>query len=152
MRGVCPLHGVMVDPGSDAIEVPSLRYASNALAANVTLSSTSTFYNGPSVALSPGLWLASFHVTFARTTTTAVTYFARISGPTTVYASGQQYSPSVANHYVQMSLTAVVRLTEASTLYGQGATSSGSSGSTMRAALSVGTNPGATQITAVKIG
>jgi hypothetical protein len=142
----------MADPGSDVIEAPSLRYASNAIAANVTLSATNTFYIGPSVALSPGLWLASFHVTFSRTTTTAVNYFAKLTDLTTVYASGQQYQASVANHFAQMSMTAIIRLTSGTTIYGQGATSAGSSGSTMRAALSTGTNPSATQITAVKIG
>jgi hypothetical protein len=143
----------MADPGSDAIDAPSLRSASNALAANVTLSVTNTFYDGPSAALSPGLWLASFHVTFARTTTTAVTYYARVTDKTTVYASGQQYQASVANHFAQMSMTAIIRLTTGTTIYGQGATSAGSSDSAMRYQMSgAGFGGNATMLTAVKIG
>src|SRR5512137_1180677 len=89
IRGVCPVHGQMRDPRQqessgggttfiteNVAELP-LTYSSNALAANVTLTTSSTFYDGPLLALATGLYLVNFHVTFARTTTTAATYFAR---------------------------------------------------------------------------
>lgn len=163
IRGVCPLHGVMRDPRTyggvtnvsidESISDLPLTYLTNAIGANVTLPTSSTFFDGPTVTLSPGLWLCTFSVVFARTTTTAVTYFARLTDKSTHYASGQQYHASVANHYVQMSMTAVVSTQATRQIWGQGATSAGSSGSTMRYQLSgTGFGGNTTMLTAVKIG
>jgi hypothetical protein len=153
VRGVCPIHGVMSAPGAET-EVKSLRYASNALLANVQLpASAPTFYDGPTVTLSPGTWMVSFHVTFSRSTTTAVSYLARITDKTSVFAAGQQYHPSVANHFVQMSMTTIASVQTATQIWGQGATTAGSSGSYMRYALSTTTwGAGSTQLTAVRLG
>ena len=170
IRGGCPLHGVMRDPrtygggttineGDTVINQVSLSYLESVLPAAVTLTTSNTFYptvltSAPSLALTRGTWLVSFHVTLSRTATTLATYFARIWDGTTVYASGQASQPSQNPHYVQLHLTSVIPVATTMTVQGQGASSAGSATSLMRYSLSLAatTQANVTKLTAVRIG
>lgn len=131
---------------------PSLSYAEAALAANVSLTSSNTWYNGPAVTLGPGTWLLNAHVTHVRSATTAETVYARISDGTNHHASQQLYHASVSGTGVALYLTAVVTLATSTTLRIQCATSAGAAASAMKAAMTAnGAGNNATQITAVRI-
>ena len=159
-RGVCPVHGLMRDPkGSEVTEynttvinqAGALTAVSDALTANVVLTSGTWSTTGPKLTLAKGTWLVTFHVTFQRAATTLNRYYARIWDGTTSYASGAATHPSQNPHFVQISLTALVALTDSRTISGEGWAQTGGSTTTMLRLIATGAEY-ATQITAVKLG
>lgn len=141
-----------VGNGLPGVDGGSLTSASAALGADVQLTTSNTWYDGPSVSLAAGTWLVSSHTTLVRTATTAITYFNRISTGTVHYASTQAYQASVANHSDSVSLSAVITLVETTTIKIQTTTNAGASTALMKAATTAnGSGNNATQIVAVKI-
>lgn len=135
---------------TNGITIPN---ASASLTADVAMPTSNTWVNGPSISLTAGKWLVQGHVTFQRTTTTATTWFARISNNVLHYASSQMYTASLANITASIALTSIIDLTSTQTIILQGASNAGAAACLMKAATwtnSVGNN--ATQITAIRIG
>ncbi len=143
--------GDYVAAWADSASAP-LSYAEAALTADVSLTSSNTWYNGPSVTLGPGTWLINAHITHVRSATTAETVYARLTDGTNHHASQQMYHASASGSGVTLFLTAVVPLANSTTLRVQCATSAGAAASAMRAAMTAnGAGKNATQITAVRI-
>lgn len=129
-----------------------LTSASAALGADVSLTTSGTWYDGPSVSLAAGTWLVNATVTLNRTDATAVTYFSRITDGTTHYASTQAYQAAVADHSDSVSLSAVITLVGTTTIKAQSTTDAGAATALMKAATTAnGSGNNATQIVAVKI-
>lgn len=132
--------------------VPVLTSASATLAADVTLTSSGTWYDGPSLLLAAGTWLVTAHITLAKTATTAITYFSRISTGATHYASSQQYQASVANHSTHLALTALVTIADSTTVKIQSTSNAGAASVAMKAATTINNSGNnATTITAVRV-
>lgn len=132
--------------------IPSAANSKASLAADVQLTVTSTWYNGPSVSLWAGTWLVIGHISFWRTTTTATIWFGRITDGTTHHASSQAYTPSVAGTGANVAMTAIVTLTGTTTIRLQGTTSAGATTALMRAATTANVSGNnATQITAIRL-
>jgi len=130
----------------------SITHAEASLSTDVQMPTSGTWYDGPSLSLAAGTWLVNTHTTFARTATTALTYFNRITDGTTHHSSGSQYMASVANHTANISLTAVITLASTTTIKIQSTTNSGATSALMKAALLAnGSGNNATQITAIKL-
>ena len=125
---------------------------SAALSANVSLTTTATWYNGPSLALVAGTWLVMGRITHVRSATTAETIFARLGDGTTHYASTQFYHASVSGTGVVLPMFAVITLAATTTIKLQATSSAGASTSTMKAALTAnGAGNNATNIIAVRL-
>jgi len=136
-------------PDAPAVELSTLE---SPLSADVNLTSSNTWYDGPSVTLTPGTWLVFGNVTQRRNTTTAEVVYSRLTDKTNHFASTQAYHPSATGAGVTLALTAVITVVSATEVFIQLATSAGSSGSQMLASLSSnGSGNNATKITAVKI-
>lgn len=130
----------------------SLSHAEAFLSADVQMPTSNTWYDGPSVSLAAGTWLINTHTTLARTATTALTYFNRLTDGTNHHASSSQYQASVANHTVSIGLSAVITLASTTTIKIQSTSNAGATSVLMKAALLAnGSGNNATQITAVKI-
>jgi hypothetical protein len=130
----------------------SLTSAEASLSSDVQMPTSNTWYDGPSVSLAAGTWLINTHTTLARTATTALTYFNRLTDGTNHHASSSQYQASVANHTVSIGLSAVITLASTTTIKIQSASNAGATSVLMKAALLAnGSGNNATQITAVKI-
>jgi hypothetical protein len=124
----------------------------DALATDKQMSSSDTWYDAASIALPIGTFLINAQFTAMRNATTALTYFARLTNKTLHYASSQAYQTSVSGNSVNIFLTAVVTLASATTIYLQGAASSGAATVLIKAALSAnGSGNNATQMTAIKL-
>jgi len=122
------------------------------LSTDVQMPTSNTWYDGPSVSLAAGTWLVSTHTTFARTATTALTYYNRITDGTNHHASSSVYMASVANHSANVGLTAVFTLASTTTIKIQSTTNAGATSALMKAALLAnGSGNNATQITAIKL-
>jgi hypothetical protein len=144
--------GVIAAASAGTDYVASITSTSAALANDVQLAVSNTWYDGPSVSLAAGTWLVNAHVTVVRTATTAITYFSRISDGTTHYASTQAYQGSVANHSDSMSLSAIVTLAGTTTIKIQTTSNAGATTALMKAATTAnGSGNNATQITAIKV-
>jgi len=130
----------------------SLTSSEASLATDVQMPTSNTWYDGPSVSLAAGTWLINTHTTLARTATTALTYFNRLTDGTNHHASSSQYQASVANHTVSIGLSAVITLASTTTIKIQSTSNAGATSVLMKAALLAnGSGNNATQITAVKI-
>ena len=130
----------------------SLTSSQASLATDVQMPTSNTWYDGPSLSLGAGTWLINTHTTLARTATTALTYFNRVTTGTVHYASSSQYQASVANHTVSIGLSAVITLASTTTIKIQSTSNAGATSVLMKAAtLANGSGNNATQITAVKI-
>lgn len=130
----------------------SLTSSQASLSADVQMPTSNTWYDGPSLSLAAGTWLINTHTTLARTATTALTYFNRVTTGTVHYASSSQYQASVANHTVSIGLSAVITLASTTTIKIQSTSNAGATSVLMKAALLAnGSGNNATQITAVKI-
>lgn len=124
----------------------------NALGSDVQMSTSNSWYDATSITLPIGKFLINAQLTAMRTATGALTYFARLTDKTTHYASSQAYMPSVNGNCVNIFLTTVVTLASATTIYLQGAASSGAPNVLIKAALSSnGSGNNATQMTAIKL-
>jgi hypothetical protein len=123
------------------------------LSADVSLPTSNTWVNGPSISLSAGTWLVQGHITFVRAGAATTTWFARITDGTTHHASTQTYSESLANVSRSVALTSVITLATTTTIRLQATTNNGAAGAVMKAALtSNGAGNNATQITAIRVG
>ena len=130
-----------------------LSSASAALAADVSLTTSNQWYDGPGVSLAAGTWLIAATITQVRAATTAETIFGRLTTGTVHYASTQMYHASVNGTGVTLSLNALITLAATTTIKCQCATSAGNTNSRMKAALTAnGSGNNATMITAFKVG
>lgn len=125
--------------------------ASSALSAAVGLAVTSTWYDGPSVTLDAGTWLITATASFSRSTAVATVWEARLNNGTTSYASGNTFTPAVANNAASISLSAVVTLTASTTVKLQATTNAGATAAQMRDTTLNGGIDKATHINAIKI-
>ena len=121
------------------------------LGAAVNLTTTGTWYDGPSVTLSAGTWLITAHASFSRTTATATTWEARVYDGTTQLASGNSTTTALANSATGISMQAVVVVTGTPTVTLQATTNAGAVACLMRDTTFVNGMAGATIISAVKI-
>ena len=125
---------------------------SAALSANVSLTTTATWYDGPSVSLVAGTWLVIGRITHVRSATTAETIYARLGDGTKHYASTQFYHASVSGIGVVLPLNAVITLDATTTIKLQATSSAGASTSTMLAATTAnGSGNNATNIIAIRL-
>ena len=125
---------------------------SASLSADVALTTTSTWYDGPSVSLPAGTWLVMGQITHVRSATTAETIFARLGDGTTSYSSTQFYHASVSGTGVVLPMIAKITLAATTTIKLQATSSAGASTSTMKAALTAnGAGNNATNIIAVRL-
>lgn len=125
---------------------------SASLSANVSLTTSATWYDGPSVSLVAGTWLIIGQITHVRSATTAETIYARISNGTTHYSSTQFYHASVSGTGVVLPMIAKITLSDTTTIKLQATSSSGASTSTMVAALTAnGAGTNATNIIAIRL-
>ena len=125
---------------------------SASLSADVALTTTSTWYNGPSLSLPAGTWLVMGQITHVRSATTAEMIYARISDGTTHYSSTQFYHASVSGTGVVLPMIAKITLASTTTIKLQATSSAGASTSTMKAALTAnGAGNNATNIIAVRL-
>ena len=123
-----------------------------ALSANVSLTTTATWYDGPSVSLVAGTWLVIGRITHVRSATTAETIYARLGDGTNHYASTQFYHASVTGTGVVLPLNAVITLAATTTIKLQATSSAGASTSTMLAATTAnGSGNNATNIIAIRL-
>lgn len=130
-----------------------LSSASAALAADVSLTTSNQWYDGPGVSLAAGTWLIAATITQVRAATTAETIFGRLTTGTVHYASTQMYHASVNGTGVTLGLNALITLAATTTIKCQCATSAGNTNSRMKAALTAnGSGNNATMITAFKVG
>ena len=131
----------------------ALSSASAALAADVSLTTSNQWYDGPGVSLAAGTWLVAATITQVRAATTAETIYGRISTGAVHYASTQMYHASVNGTGAALSLNALITLAATTTVKCQCATSAGNTNSRMKAALTAnGSGNNATMITALKVG
>lgn len=131
----------------------ALPSASAALAADVSMTTSNQWYDGPGVSLEAGTWLVAATITQVRAATTAETIYGRISTGAVHYASTQMYHASVNGTGVTLSLNALIALAVTTTVKCQCATSAGNTNSRMKAALTAnGSGNNATMITALKVG
>lgn len=93
---------------------PILTSSSAALGADVALSNTGLYFDGPSVSLAAGVWFVTATVTVLDTGTTAAIY-AKLWNGTTVYASASGYSGNVARG-TPITLSAIVSIGSTQTI------------------------------------
>ena len=140
---------VWIDPTGAADTLSSY---TDALGSDVQMPTSNTWYDATSIALPIGTFLINAQFTAMRNATTALTYFARLTNKTTHYASSQAYQTSASGNCVNIFLTAIVTLASATTIYLQGAASSGAATVLIKAALSANeSGNNATQMTAIKL-
>jgi hypothetical protein len=104
---------------SDLTGYPSLTNLVGQLSADVTMTTASTFYDGPSVSLTAGTWLLNGSVDLQTTSTaSAVNFTCKLWDGTTVKAAGYVAIGAVASAAVrneQMALTGIASPTGAAT-------------------------------------
>jgi len=146
--------GSQGDPGIQGPPGPAatLTTAQDALAADVVLTVSGTWYDGPGVSLAAGTWLVLGTVTAQRAATTLSSYFARITTGSVHYASTQGTQPSQSPHSVSLTMSAIITLAAPTTIKLQATTNAGASTEKMLAATSAyGSGNNATHIRAVKV-
>ena len=117
--------------------------------ADVSIAQANTWYTGATITLAAGVWLVNAQITVLRSTTTAVTYSARISTGSVHYASAGSYRASVANNVTTMNMMTVITLAAQTNILLQ---ATANQTGTIKAAIPVnamGNN--ATQIHAIKL-
>lgn len=130
----------------------TLTSAQNALAADVQLAVTNTWYTGPTLTLGAGTWLVNVHLTQQRNSNTAETLYARISTGTVHYASTAYYHVAFSGAHSNLKMTAIITLAASTTINAQMATSAGATTSLLKAALATnGVGNNASIMTALKI-
>jgi hypothetical protein len=130
----------------------SISYEESVLETDVVMSTSNLFYDIVSVSLSAGTWLLNAHLTQVRGATTAETIVARLTDKTTNYASQQMYHPSASGAGVALSMTKVLVLESATTIFLQCATNSGNANSRVEAATTINASGNnATILNAIKI-
>lgn len=157
--GLTPLSGggatnFLRADGSWAVPNPggTLTSAQNALAADVQLAVTNTWYTGPTLSLGAGTWLVTVHLTQQRNSNTAEVLYARISTGTVHYASTAMNHPATNGGYNHLAMTAIITLAATTTINAQMTSSAGATTSLMKAALATnGVGNNASRMTALKI-
>lgn len=104
------------------------------LAADVQLATSNTWYDILSVSLAAGTYFIIFNAMNNRTATTGGHTTIRITDKTTHYASAQQFHASSSGITQQITCVAVVTLSTTTTIYGQVATTAGSTSELIKAA------------------
>lgn len=116
---------------------------------DVSIAVANTWYTGAGISLAAGTYLINAQITLSRSTTTALTYSARISDGSTHYASAGAYMPSVANAIMTIPLTTILTLTGATTINVQATATQ--TATIKKALVSNGAGDNATQITAIRL-
>lgn len=130
----------------------SLSYATAALAADVQLVTSNTFYDGPSVTLAAGTWLLNAQVQFQKTTTTASQVTVRLHDGVKTLADQQHDHTSLNGATRGFGLAHIAELAAPATIKLQMATNVGSANALMKAQVpNNGGGNTATQINAVRL-
>lgn len=144
--------------GDQAWETPagggggSISSESAALSADVSITASNTFYDGPEVSLAAGTWLVMCHATYVKTATGGTQITARLTDGTNHHASQTAYHTSNASSALAFSFNAVVTLGATTTLKIQMAAATGNAACRMKAAApSNASGDNATMISAIKI-
>ena len=130
----------------------SIDNAFAALAADVSLPVTNTFYDGPSVSLAAGTWLIVAHAHYQKSTTGVATVTVRLTDGSNHFASQAAFHPSSSSMSLGLALTSIVVLAAPAVIALQMAVSVGNSLCLMKAAAAA--NPSgdnATQIAAIRL-
>jgi hypothetical protein len=102
-------YGLLISNGPGAItSTVALNFVTSTLGANVNLTNTSTFFDGPSVStvVNTGTWLVTAGVTISDTTTANAAFTFKLWDGTTVFASGVQTNPNnTAESYTMTGVT-----------------------------------------------
>jgi len=125
-----------------------LAYKTNKLSSDVSLSTGTTYSNGPQISLGSGTWYLTVHATLSRSGSGTRTYTVRLYDGTTTLCSGETTSIA-STHSAQISLTVVVMLITPKTIVLQAVADA--SGTTLKAATPTNSETGATVISAVRI-
>ena len=138
--------------GSGNIPFPSAgaitRYNAKA-SGDTSIAVANTWYTGAGISLPAGTYLVTAQITVLRSTTTALTYAARISDGTNHYASAGDYRASAANNVVTLNMNTIITLAGTTTINVQ---ATASQTATIKAALaSNGAGNNATQISAIQL-
>lgn len=132
--------------------VPAAANASAALTADVALTASNVFYDGPVLTLGPGTWLLSANAQYVKTTSTGSQVTVRLTDGAAHFASQNAYHTSVANFTLCFSLGAVITLAVTTDVRLQMATSLGNAACLMKAAVPNNASGNtATMINAVRI-
>lgn len=124
----------------------------SARASDVALTTSNTWYSGPSISLDAGSYVVIAQLQHWRTATTAESIFGRLTNGSTHYSSGQFYHPSVAGAGGQLILIANVTLASTTTITAQMTSSAGASTSAIKATLTAnGAGNNASQIVAIRV-
>lgn len=159
-QGLQGIQGPQGNQGTQGIQGPQglpgaglpLTFLNGTLTAgDVTMTNANTFYTGTSIILTPGTWLVIGFITLGRAATTLQRYTARISTGTVHYASSQMTQPSQNPHYVNICMSAIITVSENTTVHIQAAATS-TSCLIKRACADNASGNNATQLNAVKIG
>lgn len=130
----------------------AITYATASLSADVALTTSSTWYDGPSVSIAAGTWLVVGRITHVRAATTAETIFGRVTDGTNHYGSSQLYHPSASGSGTVLPISCIVTLASTTTIKLQATSSAGASTSVMKAAMTAnGSGNNATNITAIRL-
>ena len=150
-------YGFFYNATNDEFEIKapptgSITSSTAALSSDVELTTSDTWYDGPSLSLDAGTWLVITNMLGIRTTTTATRFYSRITDKSTHYASGFNIGLSSSLQGGTTSLNAIITLGSTTSIFLQGAASTGGANSIMKAAVpNLGSGNNATRITAIKL-
>ena len=144
-QGIQGIQGIQGNTGTGGVIT---RYNAKA-SADVSIAVANTWYTGAGVSLTAGTYLVTAQITVLRSTTTALTFSARISDGTNHYASAGDYRASVTNNVTTLQMSTIITLASTTKINVQ---ATGNQTATIKAAL--GTNAAgnnATQISAIQL-
>lgn len=101
-------------------------YLEDALSSDLTMSSSSNWYNGPSVTLTAGTWLVTCNLSFHKVGIGQTSWYGRISTGSTHYSGGIIKSDSGSPQRTALSMTSIITVASSTTIYGQGRSSASS--------------------------
>lgn len=140
-----------LDNGSQWALLGPNSYFISTLGSDVTLSTSNTFFNGPQLSLSQGVYLLLGTATFMRSANGARTYTAELHDGSSSLAAGMAYAPSANPSQANISLLAIATVgAGGATITLRASTSSGSTSDVLLASVS-GSSP-ATRIVAIRMG
>jgi hypothetical protein len=118
--------------------------------ADVTMTTLSTWYTGATVVLGVGTWLLTGTISMTGTVSAIHQYTSRIFDGTNAVASGHAIAANTGSRVASLAMSTIVTITSGTKTYNlQGASNQNSSAIAYQ--TSTLTQPGATQISAVKI-
>jgi hypothetical protein len=139
---------VMVYTGSRWDALSKADFATSVLGGDVTMTTAATWYTGGTLVLPAGTWLLTGNISFKAAAGTH-TIEARIYNGSASVSSGHQVIPASGNRPATLALNAAVVIT-GNTTYTLDLTSNVNT-ATIAATTITSSQPGATQLTAVKI-